>query len=60
MKGKYTACMSLRLTPEVDHHVGEAANEEQISKATWIRMAILHRLRGQCPGQKKNRFSQER
>lgn len=53
MEQKYTACMTLRLPPEVDEQIVEAAYEQRVTKTTWIRMAILQRLKARWSRQEK-------
>jgi len=40
-----THCLTLRIEPELDELVTEAAFDDRTSKASWIRMAIRQRLR---------------
>jgi len=40
----YTHCLTLRITPEMDDFVADAAYTSRQSKANWIRGAIHERL----------------
>jgi hypothetical protein len=42
---KYTFCMTLRLTAEIEEMVAEAAYDRRISKSDFIRLAIRHSLK---------------
>ena len=44
---KYTHCMTLRLEPQLEAMVTEAAYSHRITKSDWIRAAIRHRLASQ-------------
>ena len=44
MKMKDTHCMTLRIPPELDSLVSDAAYEARQSKTSWIRAAIHQRL----------------
>jgi hypothetical protein len=41
----YTHCLTLRLTPDLDELLTEAAFDGRITKSDWIRVAIRQRLR---------------
>jgi predicted transcriptional regulator len=45
MNRKSTHCLTLRLDPQLDELVTEAAYDHRASKSDWIRMAIRQRLR---------------
>ncbi len=44
-KAKYTYCLTLRLEPQVDELLAEAASDRRISKTDFIRAAIRKSLR---------------
>jgi len=44
MKTKFTHCLTLRIMPEMDSLVTEAAYDSRQSKTAWIRAAIRQRL----------------
>jgi predicted HicB family RNase H-like nuclease len=45
MDRKNTCAFTLRITPELDEQITEAAYDRRMSKASWIRMAIRQCLR---------------
>jgi hypothetical protein len=44
MKTNFSHCLTLRITPEMDSMIVDAAYESRQFKANWIRGAILQRL----------------
>ncbi len=47
MKMKNTHCMTLRISPEVDSLIADAAHDARLPKSGWIRLAIQRCLRQQ-------------
>jgi len=45
MKTKFTHCLTLRITPEMDSMLCDAAYEARLPKSGWLRLAIQHFLR---------------
>jgi len=45
MKTNFTHCLTLRITPEMDSLIADAAYDARMmSKAAWIRLAIARSL----------------
>jgi len=40
MKTKFTHCLTLRITPEMDSMLCDAAHDARLPKSAWIRWAI--------------------
>jgi hypothetical protein len=64
MRTKFTHCLTLRIVPEMDALIADAAYDSRItSKAAWIRWAITRSLRQGATGKKmcgdKGRHGQE-
>lgn len=51
MKTKFTHCLTLRITPEMDSLLCDAAHDARLPKSDWIRLAIQKFLR-----QKRQRY----
>jgi hypothetical protein len=51
MKTKFTHCLTLRITPEMDSMIADAAYDSRMmSKAAWLRWAIARCLQAKRHG----------
>jgi hypothetical protein len=55
MKRRFSKALTLRLDPQMDELVTEAAYNRRSSKATWIRAAIRHSLANELTGKSRQR-----
>jgi hypothetical protein len=44
MMTRFTHCMTLRIPPELDSLIADAAHDARLPKSSWIRAAIHQRL----------------
>jgi predicted HicB family RNase H-like nuclease len=47
MNRTYTRCLTLRIEPNIDDALTEAAHDRRITKSDWIRSAIRRSLKDQ-------------